>query len=463
MSGPNVLWVMTDQHTFDALGCADHPVVETPNIDRLAERGIHFTDAYCPSPVCGPSRASIFSGRYPRAHGVDSNAVPFDDGVDLLPELLSAAGYHTARVGKLHFEPVAAPHGFDYEREHDNMNDYYNTNAPWVSDYVEWLADRRFDGDRQAVIDRAREDERQYPVYDAYRQFYLGSNWRTEEEHSNTWVTDRSVEYIRNREEPFFLFSSYFGPHQPMAAPGRWRDMYDPDEVPLPEEYYVGVDDKPIATRGGPKNWEEADYQEILAAYYGQISMIDHGIGRILDALDGEGLREDTVVAFTADHGEHAGQFGKFSKGTMYANSVRVPMVVADPDGATGATCAHVVNNFDLFATLLDRCGVEHDTSTVPSRSLTPLLEDPGAEWLDRTYAELGNGRMVVDGDYKLYRVVDGEWHRSGDQTYTHELYDRTERPRDGTNVWDKGDQQQRQTELLDLLDGFGADPDAVL
>jgi len=457
---------MTDQHTFDALGCADHPVVETPNIDRLADRGVRFTDAYCPSPVCGPARASLFSGRYPRSHGVDTNGAAFDPGIDRLPALLSAAGYQTARVGRLHFEPVAAPHGFEYEREHDNMNPYYDRNAPWVSDYVQWLADRRFDGDVEAVIERAKADEKQYPVYGSYRRFLLGSNWRTEDEHSNTWISDRVVSYLENDvAEPFFLFGSYFGPHQPMAAPGRWRDMYDPEEVPLPAEFGVGTADKPLARADdsdGPPGWQESDYREILAAYYGQISMIDHGIGRVLDALEREGLREETVVVFTADHGEHAGQMGKFTKGTMYANSVRVPLVIAGPKTASGAACDRVVNGLDLFATVLDRCDVAHDTSEIPARSLVPLLENPDAGWLDRTYAELGDLRMVVDGDDKLVRTAGEEWHRSGEQRYTHELYDRTERPRDATNRWDRGTHQERGSELVALLDQFDADPDGV-
>jgi arylsulfatase A-like enzyme len=454
---------MTDQHTFDALGCADHPVVETPNIDRIADSGVRFTDAYCPAPVCGPSRTSLFSGRYPSAHGSEGNWEPVDRDIDLLPELLSASGYHTARVGKLHIAPIAADHGFDYEQRHTTMNDLYNPNAPWMSDYVQWLADRRFDGDVEAVIERTNRDERQYPVYDAHRQFLLGSNWRTEGEHSNTWVTDRSVEYIeQHSDEPFFLFSSYFGPHQPMAAPGRWRDMYDPDDVPLPEEFYVDASDRPIGSRDGPSAFEESTYREVLAAYYGQISMIDHGIGRILDALEAEGLREDTVVAFTADHGEHAGQFGTFFKGTMYANAVRVPLIVADPQGTSARVCDRVVNNLDLFATLADRCDLSVDVGSVPSRSLQPLLSDPEADWLDRTYAELSSERMVVDGDYKLYQADSDEWHRTGDQTFVHELYNRTKRPLDGIDQWDDPKLADRQAELLELTERFRADTDNV-
>jgi arylsulfatase A-like enzyme len=453
---PNVVWICTDQHHHAALSAAGHGTVETPNIDRLAARGVQFADTYCPSPVCGPSRGSLFTGLYPQNSGVTGNQEPFADGVRTLPELLSGSGYRTGLVGKLHFTPTAASHGFDHERKHDAMYDIYDLEEPWNSDYVAWLAEKRFDGDVSALVERANEDERTFWESDMHR-FLLGSNWRSVEEHSNTWVTDESVEYLRGAEEPFFLFTSYFGPHQPMLAPGEYADAYDPDDVTLPPEFDVGTGDKPIAARnaGGHFDqyaWTEEQYREVLAAYYGQITMIDDGIGRILDALDEQGLREETVVIFTADHGDHAGQFGWFFKGTMYEGAARVPLVVADPTagGPSGRTSERVVNNLDLFETVLERAGVDCGYDTA-SRSLCGLLDDPAtAEWSDVAYAELGNERMLADDEYKLIRREE-----DGDELY--ELYDRGERPYDAENRWGRPGYREKQRELVERLDAHAA------
>lgn len=461
-SRPNVLYIMTDQHNYRALSCAGHETVETPNIDRLAESGLYFENAYCPSPVCGPSRAALFSGLFPRANGVTDNWVEFDDGVPVLPQLLQENGYHTALVGKLHFEPVAKPHGFDYIKKHDSMHDLYESEEPWNSAYVKWLADKKYDGDVQKVIDRASEEESSFVENQNLRRFLMGDNWRSAEEHSNTWVANEACEYLhQHRDEPFFLFASFFGPHQPMAAPGKWSDMYDPDEITLPEEFYLDIDDKPAAQAKSQHrdffryydryDWSEDQYREILAAYYGQVSMIDEKVGEMLDELDRQGLADDTIVVFTSDHGDHAGQFGWFHKTTMYEGSAHVPLVVRDPgyDDASGERTGSVVNNMDLFDTILERCGVEYDGPS-HARSLVPLFENPKrTDWENETYSELhsrGGWSMLIQDDYKLLRAKspEGDW--------VHELYDLTTSPRDAGNLWDDPEYRDVQQHMVQEL-----------
>ena len=242
---PNVLFIMTDQHNFQLLGCAGHSVIKTPNIDQLAKNGVLFENAYCPAPVCGPSRAAVFTGLHSQSNGVIANWMPMKERVRLLPEILQNNGYHTALVGKLHIAPCTASHGFDYKKLHDAMHDVYCPDEPWHSDYVKWLAQKKFNGDLNEVIKRANEDETACEAGD-WTRFTLGSNWREEREHSNTWVTEKSLEYLGEKSsEPFFLFTSYFGPHQPMRAPEPWASMYDPKEIDLPEEFYVSLDNKP--------------------------------------------------------------------------------------------------------------------------------------------------------------------------------------------------------------------------
>ncbi|WP_276256567.1 sulfatase family protein [Halomontanus rarus] len=454
---PNVLWINTDQHTFRALGCAEgvpHDI-ETPNLDRLAREGVFFERAYSPSPVCGPARASLFTGLYPQEAGTDGNNGAPGEGVRTLPELLRENGYHTGLVGKLHFSPKSGDHGFVHKRLHDAMYDIYRSEEPWTSDYVRWLADEKFDGDVQRVIDIANEDEASFHERGNLYRFLMGSNWRTEDEHSNTWVTDETIDYLRNRhEESFFCFTSYFGPHQPMHAPGRWADMYDPEDVQLPPEFDQSRE-KPSAAvkrdRGkifryyDRHDWPKERYREVLAAYYGQVSMIDHGIGRILDALEEEGLTEDTIVVFTSDHGDHAGQLGWFGKSTMYETSVRIPLIVRDPQGAAGARTDHAVNNLGLFQTVLDQCGVDYRETS--SRSLVPLLEEPNREdWEDETYSELGKFSMLVRDDYKLIRA------QASNGDYVYELYDTTARPLDDQDLWDTPELQDKQDDMVRTL-----------
>lgn len=167
---------MTDQHNFRALSCAGHSTVETPNIDRLAGDGVRFDRAYSPAPSCGPARAALFTGRYPREVGIEGNQDSFDSEVRLLPEIFRDAGYHTGLIGKLHFSPKAATHGFVNRDTHDGMYDVYHEEEPWTSNYVRWFAEERVDGDIEAVVKRANEDERAFKDRNSLYQFLVGSN-----------------------------------------------------------------------------------------------------------------------------------------------------------------------------------------------------------------------------------------------------------------------------------------------
>jgi len=185
----------------------------------------------------------------------------------------------------------------------------------------------------------------------------------------------------------------------------------------------------------------------VLAAYYGQVEMIDHGVGRILDTLESQGLRENTVVVFTADHGDHNTQFGWYFKGTMYEHAVRVPLLVDDPSGATGEVCDHAVSTIDLYPTLLERCGVPVPEG-IDAESFLPLVERPGREdWDDETYAECGSGDCLVRDGYKLIRRE-----LSGGAT-AHELYDVTTTPTDAEDLWEDPDYADRRETLRDRLE----------
>lgn len=457
---PNILWIMTDQHNFQALSAVGSLPVRTPNIDRIAAAGVRFDTAYCPSPVCGPCRVSLFTGLYPSEHDVRKNWLCHDHHLPELPDLLARAGYHTAQVGKLHLEPAAAPHGFQWRRHHDSGYSVYYPEEPWQSDYMHWLADTFFDGDMVGLIDRFDADEDAFGS-DPLR-FINGRNWRTEAQHSNTWVADCSIEFLREARDPdrpFFLYASYFGPHQPMAAPAPWDKRFDPDEIPLPPEYHTPTEDKPIVQDRAANNrfcqtfatLSERQVRECLAAYYGQVEMIDHNIGRMLDELDRQGLADNTIILFTADHGDHAGQFGWLFKGTMYAGSAQVPLILADPARAesAGAVCPRSVSNMDLLATLLARAQAE-PPAIMHSNDLAPLLADPQAEWDKPVFSEFHMGPEVYYlaalGDWKLIR------YRREDGSALHELYN-TREGLDAVNLYEDPAQADRRNALSALLD----------
>ncbi len=446
---PHILFIMTDQQQAKTLSGLGHPTVKTPNMDRIAERGVNFTRAYCPSPVCGPSRAAIFSGQYPAASGVTKNYMPHHEGTLLLPEALRRSGYYTFMAGKLHLAPIEDAHGFDEKHLHDAGYSVYREDEPVHSEYVQWLADKSYGGDIGKVVEQFNADEGCLET-DPFR-FIMGSNWRTEEEHSNTWTTERTVEFLkRKHDKPFFAFTSYFGPHQPMMPPEPWASMYSPDEIELPPEFSTATDDKPLAAEKKASSpilrngLAERQYREVLAAYYGQISMIDHGIGRILDELEAQDLTKNTMVVLTADHGDHAGQFGLFFKSTMYENAVRVPLLLSDPATASG-TCGKLVNNLDLYATLLERAGVE--VPKTASRSLVSLLKDPiNSGWENVTYSEQYPWTMVAKEAWKLIRF------RHGNGEQEHELYRIDSQISDRSNRWNSEEAAAVQAELVERL-----------
>jgi arylsulfatase A-like enzyme len=437
----NIVFIKTDQLNFKSIASYGNQTVRTPNIDDLARCGVSFDYAYAPSPSCGPSRASIFSGLYSQSSGAFINQQRYKRKVNLLTESLRENGYQTALVGKLHLSPGNENHGFEYKRLHDAMYDIYNKDEPWESDYVKWLAEKKFEGNVDKLIEKANTDEA--PEFNNPKRFLLGSNWRDEQEHSNHWVTNESIEYIRNhKKEPFFLSVSYFGPHQPMAAPEPWFSMYDKKDIKLAPEFYISPDDKPVATTDAKYsvfknlNWSEDDYKEILAAYYGQISMIDNGIGLIIQELKKEQLLDNTVIIFASDHGDLAGQFGWFTKSNMYEGSVRVPLIIKDPqqEKAAGLRCNKNVNLIDLYKTILNRCGIAEKQKT-HSRSLLPLLVNPEDQsWVNETYSEFVQSNekqlwMAVKDEYKIISVSEV----NNEPLY--EMYNVHKTPLDGTDL----------------------------
>jgi arylsulfatase A-like enzyme len=502
MSKPNILFIMVDQFSAYCLSSAGHEQLETPNIDRLAREGMQFANAYTPSPVCAPARAAVFSGMYPPGCGVPSNWQPFRGDVTLLPERLQECGYQTAAVGKLHFVPHLKSFGFQHKRLHDATYNIYSRSADF-SDYVKWLQEKYYQDDPGEPIRRAEYDELARKERDDEMTFYKGSNWRTEEQHSTTWTADESIAYLRSvdRDRPFFLFSSFFGPHQPYAVPSPWNDRIPPEAVELPPQFYAEMADSPIfqaRKSGGRKRhldkWGEAEFKELISAYYGGVLMIDHYVGEIFATLEEQGLWDSTMIIFVADHGDHLGRYGILGKGSMLDSCCRIPLLVK-PAGASagnagsgaaqrpahsadvqGNVVQEIVNSLDLYGTILEAAGDENwkddpmEAEGIEARSFLGLIEryrpdrsdyavreSDVPSWENETFSIIGREpdqalTMYRRDHLKLIRLA------RPDAEPLYELYDMRDEPLETKNVAEDPSYREARAELQARLDAWWAE-----
>jgi arylsulfatase A-like enzyme len=392
MTPPNILFIWTDQHRYDAFGAAGNVNIKTPNIDRLADSGIRFTNAHCPSPICGPGRAACFTGMYPPGCGAVLNWISLKSGTLLMTDHLYQSGYYNALVGKLHLSPAADRHGFDWKRLCDSPHGVYSWDEIIYNDYLRFL-ERECYPEHPEQAERAGGESERVNAQDP--RFWLGWSWADDAHHMTTWTGNESVAFLENWQgkQPFFLNVSFFGPHHPYATSEPWDSMYDPQALPLPDTWRREKTG-PVFDRTKKKmqttmrQWDETLWRDIQAKYYGNISQIDREVGRILDTLKARGLWENTLIVFTADHGDHMGDFGLLGKGDMYDSSVKIPFIVKPPgDDRRAETRNQVVNSIDLFGTFLDAAGNSHwrEDEQVEAKSMLPLLDGPAAPWKNET------------------------------------------------------------------------------
>ena len=392
---PNIIILNTDQQRFDTIGAAGNAVMRTPNLDRLAESGALLERFYVQAPVCMPSRASMMSGRYPNATGVTCNGPRMPEDIRCIQHMLGDAGYFTGVIGKLHFLPHSArdhrephPHyGFDHLQICDEPGCYRDAYREWVREQdpsqldaincglpparAQWERMMGWEGTVRPPV--ARED--------AEPRVFEADDHLT----NAAFVADRSVQFLRERDSrPFFLWAGFYHPHSPMIPPQSCLDMYDLDEIPLPPG-------GPRARRpGDERELTDIEIREIRRAYYAMVSDVDRNVGRILAALDELGLRENTVIVFTSDHGEYVGEHGRFGKGVPgYDCIMRVPCLISYPGRIEpGGRIDGMTEAVDLVPTLLEYAGVVREPA-LQGRAICGFLE-----------GEEGTGRESVYGEY---------------------------------------------------------------
>jgi arylsulfatase A-like enzyme len=456
---PNILFLVADEYRHDCLGVAGHPIVKTPNFDRLAREGVRFTQAYTASPVCSPSRATMFTGRYPKVHGVTTNNMPFAEGEVVLPKLLRTRGYTTGMVGKLHLQLG------------DDWFDFAEITAG--GDGSAYTAFLRASGQmlKGNANTAATPGSLVAPDKTPLR---IGTSVLPEDKFPEAWEADRAIDFIRaqkDKDKPWFLFVSMLKPHSEFVIPAPFDKMYAAKAMPLPKTFRAGLAmpegfaagesdaDGPGSKRKREKKADgpgsparlfinDADIlREVTAHYYGAVSLVDKHMGRVLAALDELGMRENTLVVFTADHGNMLGERNRMFKGVMYESSARVPLLLRAPGRVSaGQVNAAPVDNASIMPTLLELAGLNVPAG-VQGKTLVPVLTKKGPP-PEAAYSYLAD-KMVRQGDWKL--IVPLARSRSGQP----ELYNVARDPDEQSNLYGKPETATVQARLTALMDAW--------
>jgi arylsulfatase A-like enzyme len=424
----NVLFIMADQLRWDHLGCTGHPFLRTPNLDALARRGVRFANAFANSGVCGPSRMSFYTGRYPVSHGATWNRVPLSVGEVTLGEMLRGAGLSLALAGKTHVLPdrdglarlqleggselatLLERGGFE---EIDRYDGHHEPGAE--SGYSAFLRAHGYASDdpwNDFVVSTVDEDGR---VASGWHMRNVRCPARVREEHSETaFMTDQAIAYVdRMGARPWVLHLSYVKPHWPYVAPAPYHAMYGPDEcLPVVRSDSELRDAHPVLA-AYRQHEESASFQRdeciraVRPVYQGLVAQLDHHLGRLFDHLAARRVLDDTLVVFTADHGDLLGDHWLGEKELFYDAVQKIPLIVADPRPAADATRGTVESRFvesvDLVPTLLEALGVAGPRHRLEGASLVPLLHArPPAAWRDFACSEL-------DYSYRQARLALGK------------------------------------------------------
>lgn len=383
---PNVLLILGDDHAAYALSCYGHPVVRTPNLDRLAARGARFEHAYCNSPMCTPSRQSLLTGRMPHATGVTLLKSALSDQEITLAEVLQATGYRTAAIGKMHFNS-ALTHGFERRLDQPDHREHLKLQPPRpLPENIKTLGPWR-------------------PFRDPARQWLNAGTLpfaARDAEMTGTYFAEQAGEWLKSSDEPFFMTVSFYEPHSPFHFPIEYAGRIDGQKLPVPPVVFDDGPQIPLIFR----DLTTADKQGIAAAYYTSVEFLDKNIGRVLDALDASGRADDTLVIYAGDHGYHLGHHGRFEKHAFFEEAIRAPLLIAWPKKiAAGQVVPQLVEFIDLFPTVAAACQV-----TLPpdrhGKCLLPLVDGspPAPPLHEAVFGVYGENEeaMIRTADWKL-------------------------------------------------------------
>jgi len=444
----NILFIMYDQLRFDYLSCAGHPHLHTPNFDRVAARGVRFSNAYVQSPICGSSRMSFYTGRYPSSHGAQWNNYPLRVGELTMGDHLRKLGMDCWLIGKTHMEADVegmerlgldpdsvigarqAECGFDvwirddgvwaqgpagyYDEKRSPYNEYlqakgYDTENPWA-DFANAGV-----GDGNSIASG-------WMFINADKPAHIH-----EPDSETAWLTTRTIEFIDQAKGPWCAHVSYIKPHWPYIVPAPYHNMFGIDQVPPARRHDCELDDTHPVFKAYMENQVGQAFQreevreKVIPAYMGLIKQCDDHLGRILDHLEETGEIKTTMIVLTSDHGDYLGDHWMGEKSLFHDQSAKVPMIIYDPreqaNATRGTTCGALVESLDLAATFVEAAGGEIPANILEGRSLLPWLHGDKPEWRPFLISEFDySGSTVADNfdheprDCRLFMVFDGRW-----------------------------------------------------
>ena len=509
MTKPNFLLFITDQHRADNLGCYGNDIIKTPNIDSIAGRGTRFDHFYVANPLCMPNRSSLMTGRMPSVHGVRCNGTPLSLSARTYVEHLADNGYDTALIGKSHLQnmtgnkPGWSPSSDDFAVDENGIpmqafdwnmhNDGYENENPnyWQDDekhkvklpfygfdhvdlclghsdevggaYERWLLEKEPNGNAMRGRDKCQSDNR----------ITTPQAWKTklpEELYPSAYIGDMTLDYLENHansddDAPFFIQCSFPDPHHPFTPPGKYWDMYDPDDMPVPATIDTGNSSMEVFLRDQLANGEAnrdtqmpyavnaREAQEAMALTFGMITMIDDQIGRILSKLKELGLDENTVIIFTSDHGDYMGDHGLMLKGPLHLQGmIRVPFIWSDPDSRKQGATSSLGQTIDISSSILDRAGINPYWGI---QGISLVGDISGKQPTDRDAILIEDDRQRINLGFTRFqkiRTLITEQYRLtvGYPDARDELYDLKADPGETNNLWDS--EPELRAELTDQL-----------
>ena len=450
VSRPNVLMIIADDMN-DWVGClGGHPDVKTPNVDRLAQRGMLFTNAHVAAPVCNPSRVALLTGRRPSTTGVYDNSVVWHrvfPGIATIPQHFKANGYHVVGGGKVNHHMPGFNRRSDWHEYFYQVfdGDYHDRLARGldVSDY------RWPDGFPLNRLEAVKSFAN--PPNNA-KEFDWGALDKPDAEMGDGQMVEWAVKFLAQPpKQPFFLAAGIYRPHLPFYAPRKYFEMYPQDQITLPAVKADDCEDLPAAGKAMAADrrgdyelvMNEGRYREFLQAYLANISFGDALVGRLLDALDASPAAENTIVVLWSDHGWHLGEKQHLHKFTLWERSTRVPFIIAAPGvSRENSRSARPVELIDLFPTLNELCSLP-PVEKLDGMSLVPLLKEPTIAFDKPALTTHGQGNHALRSErWRYIRYADGG----------EELYDHDNDPNEWTNLADKPDFASVKTELASSL-----------
>lgn len=410
----NVLFIAVDDMNND-LGCYGHPLVKSPNIDRLAGQGVRFDRAYCQFPLCSPSRTSVMTGLRPDSTRVFDLQYHFRQDlpdVVTLAQLFRENGYYAARVGKIYHYGNPGQIGTSGLDDPASWQEFFNP------------AGRDKTALEQDVICYSGKKGRSLGAAMAF----LNDKPGKDEEHTDGKVATKAIELLeKHKDAPFFLAVGFYRPHCPWITPGGYFERYSLDAMKLPDIAQGYRDSVPAPALASTQPWPyfgvtPDQARECKLAYYAAISFVDAQVGRVLDSLDRLGLRENTIVVFWSDHGYHLGEHGLWFKMSCFEESARVPLIIVAPGLANaGKVCGRTVELVDLYPTLADLAGLK-PPENLQGVSLRPLLENPAAAWTRPAFTQLERGNFPGHSvRTERWRYTEWDLGAKGEELYDHD------------------------------------------